>query len=206
MSSLFSRSTSAPIRLIIQAARYMELLDWFSIRQSGRIVGSWANAEDEALNLALEAADILDELKILMLLFETQAGVLSDLQRECSPVKSREKQQNSELSQAVHDQRLASESTTNAGSLQTLGDINLKETPLLLEGYAGFLVEQAAARLLTQKAEAEQLRCEVIQTRELVSCRGLEDEMVRADAHNVTHRSCSCWTYSKRQPVSEKPA
>lgn len=72
-------SISVPGRLIMQATRHTELLEQFSKRQSGNITGDLTTEGAEELNLILEVVDILDELNILMRLFEKQISVATAL-------------------------------------------------------------------------------------------------------------------------------
>lgn len=164
-----TQSTSVHIWLIVQAARHTELLEDFSDQQPGFITGHRETEGKEELNLILQVVDILDELNILMFLFEKQTGVVSEVQRKCSSETPREMQQNHEPSRTVYVDNNVGNITINTASFQPLGDVNLEATSQLLGGYAGRLMGQAKERLQAEKADTERLHGEVAQTHKLVS-------------------------------------
>lgn len=181
----------------------MKLLEALDARQSGSMTEDLATDGAEELKLILEVVDILDELNILMFLFEKQVGVVSDVQRQCSSVKPRKKQKDHEPSPTINIRHVEGDLTINSGSFQTLGDLNLEATSL--GGYAGELMGKAAHRLQAEKAGTARIHSEVKQTHELVSCPGSRFIMIRRIAHHATYSSWGCWTSSRGQPVSKRP-
>ena len=78
-ASLFYESPLVNTWLTLQAARHTELLQAFSNRQSGSDTEDVSTEGAEELTLILEVVDILDELNILILLFEKQVSVVADI-------------------------------------------------------------------------------------------------------------------------------
>lgn len=153
---------------MMQSARHAELLEAFSKRQQGDMTGNPATEGAEQLSLILEVVDILGELNILILLFEKQAGVVSDVRRKCSLARSRNPQQDRDASPSYH----------------------FEERPIPLGGFAGYLMQRAMDRLSDKKAVTERLRGEVIQTHKLVSCLRLNSVVIRRVAY---HAAGSSW-------------
>jgi hypothetical protein len=79
LASNFYEIALVNARLTLQAARHTELLEAFSKRQSGSDAEDVPTEGAEELTLILEVVDILDELNILMLLFEKQVSVVAGI-------------------------------------------------------------------------------------------------------------------------------
>ncbi|KAF4859771.1 hypothetical protein CGCSCA2_v006020 [Colletotrichum siamense] len=73
-----------------KAARHSELLEKFWKRQSAHSIEAQETEGSEELNLTLEVVDLLDELNILMLVFEKQDNVVSELLTNLSLIKPKE--------------------------------------------------------------------------------------------------------------------
>lgn len=190
-------------------------MEAFAERQSGNTTEDLEPEGKDELKLILEVLDILDELNMLMVLFEKQARVVSDLQRKLSRVKRRETQLEQNDTPARSAGTLRAEGcsvgdvTLNAvknnfdtltftdcklGNIKSVGDYSVEATSLLLGGYAGDLMEQAADRVQTEKTDVGRLQSEVAKTHELVSCSGSDSVTPRRVAHCLAHSSWGCWT------------
>ncbi|KAF3048078.1 hypothetical protein E8E12_010020 [Didymella heteroderae] len=73
--------------ITIKAADHTEKLEGFSRKQISSARDHITTQGLEELSLTLDVADILDKLNMLLLLLETQAGVLASLEQKLTQVK-----------------------------------------------------------------------------------------------------------------------
>lgn len=159
-------------------------MEKFWKRQSAPSVEAQETEGSEELNLTLEVVDLLDELNILMLIFEKQASVVSEMQNSLSLIKPKVggKIEGPEQRIVFHECSLGDvRLNTSAGSggditftrsllgdIETFSDgVNVKSQSL--GGYAGTRLERAAYRLRLEKLQTERLHREVSQTHKLVN-------------------------------------
>ncbi|KAF5521553.1 hypothetical protein CGCA056_v007388 [Colletotrichum aenigma] len=163
-----------------KAARHSELLEKFWRRQSAHSIEAQETEGSEELNLTLEVVDLLDELNILMLVFEKQDNVVSELLTNLSLIKPKEDGKRGGPEQRIvfegcslGDVRLNTSGYSTAEMLfrgSSIGDLetfaNVISTSL--GGYAGKCLERAARRLRLEKSQIERLHREVAQTHRLL--------------------------------------
>ncbi|KAH9869093.1 hypothetical protein J1614_008170 [Plenodomus biglobosus] len=161
------------------------MLEEFSKRQASKTTELIAAAGLTELNLALEIADILDELNMLLLLLEKQKTVLIALEEHFQKLKPLEvKTDNGKpklhITQSNFD-RLAIRNESSSGGEIHVVDVFAKNMDVLLEnkvgnaflatridGEAGVQMSQAMRRLQTETANIKRLRGEAKQAHKMV--------------------------------------
>ena len=137
----------------------------------------------EELSLALEVADILDELNMLLLLLENQLDVVASLQRQLCLYKPRDisvQRVPGELYMrdcsvgALHVSSSGASSNrvhmedTRVDSLHVNSENGLTDSIKTIGGYAGELVQELAQKLKAERANLERLRADAARTYEMV--------------------------------------
>lgn len=169
-----------------QAARHTEKLEAFSKRQSSHNAEEIAVEGTEELKLALEVADILDELNMLLHLLEKQADVLASTQGQLQRFKPLVRSHGPEEGQRIEILRssLGDVHISNSGNIRgrlLFDEVSMAHLyvdnqdgtapgELALGGNAGILVQEAAQRLSVEKANLERLRVDAARTHQMV-CR-----------------------------------
>jgi hypothetical protein len=162
------------------------MLQDFGARQYSNNVVAIAIAGKKELNLALEIADILDELNMLLLLLEKQSSVLDSLQeplREMKPADPTPRDAGWNHIQVVRTKANAIKiiQPTNMQTHVDLQDVHAKELQIgpesfneantafkTIGGQAGVWIQEAVRSLRVQTSSIERLRNEAKQTHKMV--------------------------------------
>ncbi|KAF1358915.1 hypothetical protein EJ07DRAFT_121732, partial [Lizonia empirigonia] len=168
----------------IKAATQTEKLEAFSQIQSSMDAEEIVTEGNEELNLALEVADILDELNMLLLLLENQLDVVALLQRKLCPYKPKDISVQGvpgELHMhecsvgALHvlssgtSSNLVHMSRTHVDSLHVNSENGVTDSTKTIGGYAGELIQELAQKLKAEKANLERLRADAARIYEMLN-------------------------------------
>ncbi|KAL5625694.1 hypothetical protein FOBRF1_000037 [Fusarium oxysporum] len=142
---------------------------------------------EEELSLILEVVDILDEVKILLLLLETQTGVLNSLRGKMLQFKPEPKQPEPgdahgatfsfgtsevnglwiETAQTDRSTFLFDTALINGLNISSK-DTKIEGIPKLIEGKAGDFMQDATKRLRMTRSGLERIHAEASQTQRMI--------------------------------------